>query len=49
MSLWERTKAVLVRRKKLLIAVGIIYIVLMVLLVAYSSGPQTEPFQYQFR
>jgi hypothetical protein len=49
MSFWERTKAVLVRRRKLLIAVGLIYIVLMVLLVVFSSGPQTEPFQYQIR
>lgn len=49
MSVWERTRAVLVRRRKLLIAVGIIYIVLMVLLVVFSSGPQTEPFQYQIR
>jgi hypothetical protein len=49
LNLLEKTRNLLGRHKKMLIIVTVTYLVLMVLLVVFSGGPQTEPFQYQVR
>jgi cell division protein FtsL len=49
MTLLQRTKSFLSRHKKVLLITTAVYILLIVVLVALSMGPQTEPFVYQVR
>jgi cell division protein FtsL len=49
MTLLQRTKSFLSRHKKVLLITTAVYILLIIVLVALSTGPQTEPFIYQVR
>jgi hypothetical protein len=49
MTLLKSTKSFLGRHKKALLITTAIYILLIIVLVALSTGPQTEPFVYQVR
>ena len=45
--MWQRTRDFVVQHKIALLVSFVIYLAAVVLLVALSQGPQTEPFLYQ--
>ena len=47
MSVRNRVVGFLVKYKWALIVATVVYVLLMVVLMAFSSGPQNEPFRYQ--
>ena len=49
MTLPQKTKAFLARHKKALLFATAAYLLVIVVLVGFSMGPQTEPFVYHVR
>ena len=48
MSAWDKVVGFVVKHKRVLIITTAAYLLVILFLMIFSSGPQNEPFRYQF-